>query len=134
VNLKPPPLFDQTLSVKGGDANSPTFLLPRALFIEGNIAFDGELIVTSMIKGNIRCRDLKIEKGAGFEGTAIADTITVAGRVEGRLVANRMILSNGCDVTGEILHRALTLDRDAHFEGKSRRLEEPVTLELRTNR
>jgi len=74
----------------------------------------------------VRASDLQINDGAQVEGSVIAQTVTVCGRVKGTIRAVRVKLQNGGAVEGDIFHRSLSIDENSQFEGSSRRVENPT--------
>jgi cytoskeletal protein CcmA (bactofilin family) len=46
--------------------------------------------------------------------------------VQGTIRANNVVFRTGSHVEAEILHRKLTIEQGAYFEGKSRRSEDPT--------
>jgi len=93
--------------------------------IVGNIECKGPAEVFGRIEG---ASDLQINDGAQVEGSVIAQTVTVCGRVKGTIRAVRVKLQNGGAVEGDIFHRSLSIDENSQFEGSSRRVENPTDL------
>src|SRR5947209_14259210 len=94
--------------------------------IVGNIECKGPAQVFGRIEGEVRASDLQINDGAQIEGSVIAQNVTVCGRVKGTIRAVRVKLQNGGAVEGDIFHKSLSIDENSHFEGSSRRVENPT--------
>jgi cytoskeletal protein CcmA (bactofilin family) len=94
--------------------------------IVGNIECNGPAQVFGRIQGELRASDLLIGDGAQVEGSVIAQDVTVCGRVKGTIRAVRVKLQDGGAVEGDIFHRSLSIDENSHFEGSSRRVENPM--------
>src|SRR6266699_655915 len=94
--------------------------------IVGNIECKGPAQVFGRIEGEVRASDLQINDGAQVEGNIIAQNVTVCGRVKGTIRAVRVKLQNGGAVEGDIFHKSLSIDENSHFEGSSRRVENPT--------
>jgi cytoskeletal protein CcmA (bactofilin family) len=77
-----------------------------------------------------------VAEGAAVKGDVVAEELTISGRVEGTIRANRVKLNSTAVVDGDILHRSLVVAENAQFEGASRRLEDVVNTSSRaqTNR
>ena len=69
-------------------------------------------------------------------GDVVAEDLTVGGQVKGTIRGNRVKLNSTGVVEGDIFHRTLAIDENAHFEGASRRIENVVEMPSRdqTNR
>src|SRR6476659_9422450 len=96
--------------------------------IVGNVDCQGPAQVFGRIEGEVRASDLQISDGAQVEGSVIAQNVTVCGRIKGTIRAVRVKLQNGGAVEGDIFHRSLSIDEDSHFEGSSRRVENPTEI------
>ena len=96
--------------------------------IVGNVDCQGPAQVFGRIEGELRASDLLVGDGAQVEGSVIAQNVTVCGRVKGTIRAVRVKLQNGGAVEGDIFHRSLSIDEDSHFEGSSRRVENPTEI------
>ena len=96
--------------------------------IVGKIECNGPAQVFGRIEGELRASDLLVGDGATIDGSVIAQNVTVCGRIKGTIRAARVKLQNGGAVEGDIFHRSLSIDEDSHFEGSSRRVENPTQI------
>ena len=85
------------------------------------------------IEGELRASDLMIGDSAQIEGSVIAQSVTICGRVKGTIRAVHVKLQNGGAVEGDIFHRSLSVDENSLFEGSSRRVENPTDLPSSVN-
>lgn len=92
--------------------------------ITGNIVCEeGAVQVLGTINGELRVADLVIGEGCKVDGDVYALTLTVEGNVTGTIHANHVILMQSAEVKGDIYHYSLKIERDALFEGLSRRMQ-----------
>jgi len=96
--------------------------------IVGKIECNGPAQVFGRIEGELRASDLLVGDSATIDGSVIAQNVTVCGRIKGTIRAVRVKLQNGGAVEGDIFHRSLSIDEDSHFEGSSRRVENPTEI------
>ena len=96
--------------------------------IVGKIDCKGPAQVFGRIEGELCASDLLVGDGATIDGSVIAQNVTVCGRITGTIRAVRVKLQNGGAVEGDIFHRSLSIDEDSHFEGSSRRVENPTEI------
>jgi cytoskeletal protein CcmA (bactofilin family) len=94
--------------------------------IVGNITCDGPAQFYGHIEGEVRGSDLLIGEGADVVGNVVAQEVTIRGRVKGTIRAVRVKLQASGTVEGDILHRSLSIEDTALFEGSSRRVENPM--------
>jgi cytoskeletal protein CcmA (bactofilin family) len=59
----------------------------------------------------------------------VAEDVVIRGRLIGSVRGVRVILQFTCHVEGDLLHTSLAMEQGAYFEGKSRRAEDPLSLD-----
>jgi Polymer-forming cytoskeletal len=92
------------------------------------------LSVVRRLHGGSRCDPTSISppvkilaaEAIVVEGSVVAQSVTVCGRVKGTIRAVRVKLQDGGTVEGDIFHRSLSIDENSLFEGSSRRVENPT--------
>jgi len=73
-----------------------------------------------------RATTVVIAEGAQMVGDVVAEELTINGRVKGTINANRVKLRGSGVVDGDILHRTLSIEENAQFEGRSRRRDNAI--------
>jgi len=121
-----PPLMPQAQAARPRAAGQTRSVVDNWLVISGNVEGDGELQVDGQVHGNIRCTHLTVGNKATVTGNITADEVVVRGRVRGLIGANRVVLTDGAHVEGDIYHKKLTIEEGACFDGVSRCREHPV--------
>ena len=61
--------------------------------------------------------------GAKIKGQVIAESVQVQGTLEGQIRATSVALLGSAHVTGEILHRSLSIEAGAFIEGNAKRID-----------
>lgn len=105
-----------------------TSLISRGVTVVGEIFGDGTVRLFGRIKGEVRASTVLIEEGAEVEGDLGAEELTVAGRVKGTIHATRVKLAKTGVVQGDIIHRSLSIDPNARFEGLSKREDDATDM------
>jgi cytoskeletal protein CcmA (bactofilin family) len=108
-----------------------TSLISRGVTVVGEIFSDGTVRLFGRIKGDVRASTVLIEEGAEVEGDLGAEELTIAGRVKGTIHATRVKLAKTGVVQGDIVHRSLSIDPNARFEGLSKREDDATDDMLR---
>lgn len=98
----------------------PSILAAR-LRLKGSIAAPGELQIHGVVEGDAQATVLKIGSEGAVQGDVTAETVIVAGVVEGRIFGGRVQLLAGARVSGDIIHQGLAIEAGALFEGVVRR-------------
>jgi cytoskeletal protein CcmA (bactofilin family) len=97
--------------------------------IIGSVYVDGRVRLEGSIDGEIRCTALDVSGQAAVRGRVVAETVTVYGTVAaGEIYATTLVLKPGCSVEAEIYHEHLQLEAGSYFDGKSRRVNDPVGM------
>jgi cytoskeletal protein CcmA (bactofilin family) len=99
------------------------------LQITGNLQSEGEVQVDGQIHGDIRCAHLTVGRDARVAGNITAEEVVVRGKVTGIIRAIRVILQDTAQVDSEIVHKKLSIEEGATFEGIARRSEDPLSAE-----
>jgi cytoskeletal protein CcmA (bactofilin family) len=118
--------MDATMSESSSTPSS--LVVPRRAILEGSVDYPGKVVVEGTILGDIRCADIVITERGVVEGTICANTATVMGEASGSIYSNQVTLKTACSVTAEIFHKQLSLENGCYFEGKSRRVTNPLSL------
>lgn len=107
-------------------AGAAVSILSLKMEIVGSITTTDELHVYGTVDGNVRAAALTICEGGVVKGEVIAETVVVQGTVDGRIFGKKVELRAGADVRGDITHGGLGIDTTAHFEGFSKRSQNPI--------
>jgi cytoskeletal protein CcmA (bactofilin family) len=107
-------------------ATTTVSIIGPDLIVTGNLETRGELQVDGDVQGDIYALRIVIGDQARVIGDLVADEIVIGGVVQGSIRANSVVFRTGSHVEGEILHKKLTIEQGAYFEGKSRRSDNPT--------
>lgn len=102
--------------------------IPRQATIEGAIEFPGPVVISGTIEGDVTCLSLVVTERGVVNGSVRCDSVTVLGEVNGEIFANTLTLKMASSVSGDIFHKHLVLEDGCYFEGRSRRMREPLEL------
>lgn len=102
-------------------------IISTDLKIEGNVDTSGDLQVEGHIIGNVHAHLLTVGENALIEGEIFADDATIHGRVKGTLRGLKVRLSSSARVEGDIIHKTISIESGAHFEGSVTRQEDPIS-------
>ncbi|HEX2581083.1 MAG TPA: polymer-forming cytoskeletal protein [Dongiaceae bacterium] len=111
----------QEKEIRGGE--TPLSLIASDMRIDGNLSCPGSLHVEGRVEGDIQCKDVVVGENAVVSGNISGETVRISGTVEGHLKADSVTLARTARVRGDIVHKSLTIEQGAHFEGMCRRLD-----------
>ncbi|HEX7072627.1 MAG TPA: polymer-forming cytoskeletal protein [Hyphomicrobiaceae bacterium] len=96
------------------------------LVIIGDLVSNGQVQVDGEVQGDIHGSHIVIGEGARVTGGIVSEEVVVRGTVEGSIRGRKVMLQAESKVEGDIYHKSLAIEQGAYFEGKSRRLEDPL--------
>ena len=108
-------------------------LIGADLSITGNLESKGEVQVEGEVQGDIHALRIVIGEQARITGALIAEEVVVRGTVQGSIRGNSVTFQSSSRVEGDVFHRSLAIEQGAHFEGKSRRSEDPMSVQRTAN-
>jgi len=97
------------------------------LTINGNVSSTGELHINGRVKGDVHCASVVLAENSEIRGNVTAEDVMIRGRLIGSVRGRRVILQSTAHVEGDVLHKDLAMEQGAHFEGESRRSEDPLS-------
>jgi len=108
-------------------ANSASLsIISSDVTITGDIVSLGDVQIEGAINGNLRARSVVVGGEANIHGEIAAEEVIVRGYIKGEIRGERVTLSPGCLVIGNIFHKLLTIETGADFDGRCNRCEEPL--------
>jgi cytoskeletal protein CcmA (bactofilin family) len=94
-------------------------IIAEGLRIKGSVSAQGLVEVNGQIEGDVHCTSLFVSPQAAINGGVEADHIVVNGRVEGPIRGGEVTLKSHAHVVGDIQTEHLSIERGAHFDGRS---------------
>jgi len=107
-------------------------VIGEGLRIIGNVSADGAVQVNGQIDGDLNCASITVSPKALINGAVKARSVVVNGRVEGPINGEDVVLKSHAFVTGDIQAQSLSIERGAHFEGRSLRPDVTNLRQLET--
>ena len=135
--LKPPgmgpPPVSNSRSAPAPRVSGAASLIGTDLTITGNLESKGEVQVEGEVQGDIHAQRIVIGEQARITGALIAEEIVVRGSVQGSIRGNSVTFQSSSRVEGDVFHKQLAIEQGAFFEGKSRRSEDPMSVQRSAN-
>ena len=102
-------------------------VIAEGLKIIGNVSADGALEVNGQVNGDLDCASLTVSPRASINGGIHARRVVVNRKVEKPISGEEVVLKSHAFVLGDIQTESLSIERGAHFEGRSLR-PDPTNL------
>ena len=113
--------------------NGSASVIGADLSITGNLESKGEVQIEGEIQGDVHAQRIVIGERARIIGALIAEEVVVRGSVQGSIRGNAVTFQSSSRIEGDVIHKSLAIERGAYFEGKSRRSEDPMSLQRTPN-
>jgi cytoskeletal protein CcmA (bactofilin family) len=113
----------------GRSANDAATMIGAGLTITGNLESKGEVQVEGEVLGDVHAQRIVIGERARIKGALIAEEIVVRGNVQGSIRGNAVTVHSSSRIEGDVFHTSLVIEQGAFFEGKSRRSEDPMSVQ-----
>jgi cytoskeletal protein CcmA (bactofilin family) len=126
----PAPPVSPAPRVEWGSSPSES-VIGRDLTIEGQsitIRCQGSLLVNGTIHANVQSMQLTVGEEAVISGAVKAETVEVYGKVQGSILASRVVLHESAEVEGDIHSQFLSIEEGASFDGRSRKVHDPQEI------
>jgi cytoskeletal protein CcmA (bactofilin family) len=123
--------IDTSQSVVGESPPSSS-TISTDLVINGKVTASGEVRLDGQVIGDIHCAALVLGETARVEGSAIAEEVVIDGRLIGSVRAVRLTLRANSHVEGDLLYQTLAIEQGAHFDGRSRCSNDPLSQSSKT--
>src|SRR5215475_10657195 len=114
-------------------AAPPASVIGADLSITGNLESKGEVQIEGEIQGDVHAQRIVIGERARIIGALIAEEVVVRGSVQGSIRGNAVTFQSSSRIEGDVFHKSLAIEQGAYFEGKSRRSEDPMSLQRTPN-
>ncbi len=129
-SVAPPTSYSGPSSSGNGPVES---VIGNDLTIEGQqitIRCRGSLRVNGNIQADLHSMQLTVGEEAQIHGAIAAESVAVYGRVNGAIHGLHVVLHQSAQVEGDIHSQALTIERGASFDGRSRKITDPSQIHL----
>jgi cytoskeletal protein CcmA (bactofilin family) len=112
-------------------ASVPSIISPD-LRINGDMVCSGDIQIDGWVEGDIQSRNVTVGEAATVHGAVQAENVKICGIVNGQIRADNVVLEKTARVTGDILHKSLSIEQGAVLEGMCKRIDSsPAAIEPR---
>ena len=116
-------MFKSLRSVEKSQINhSGRSYLGETMQLEGDLRTSGSIDIAGLINGNIFVSEMIIKESGSIRGTIEATTIEVNGHVEGKVIADTVIIGKTAVIKGDIFFKnTLRTEEGADIDGYIKR-------------
>ncbi|MGB8183106.1 MAG: polymer-forming cytoskeletal protein [Stellaceae bacterium] len=95
-------------------------VISKALKITGQLESTEDIQVDGEVDGDVRGVSVKIGSNAKVKGTVYGDTVELAGTIDGKIEAKKVILTSTAHMTGDVVHQDIRIESGAYIDGHCR--------------
>ena len=92
-------------------------VISKALKITGQLESTEDIQIDGEIDGDVRGVGVKIGQNAKVKGTVYGDEVELAGSIEGKIEAKKVILTGTARMTGDVVHQDIRIESGAYVSG-----------------
>jgi len=100
----------------------PSIISPD-LRINGDMVCSGDIQIDGWVEGDIQSRNVVVGEGATVHGAIQGENVRICGIVNGQIRADNVTLEKSARVTGDVLHKSLSIEQGAFLEGMCKRID-----------
>ena len=116
-------MFESLRSIEGSKINhSGRSHIGETMQLEGDLRTSGSIDIAGLINGNVFVSELTITETGSVRGTVEATTIEINGHLEGKILADTIIVGRTAVVKGDIFFKnSLKTEEGADIDGYIKR-------------
>jgi cytoskeletal protein CcmA (bactofilin family) len=95
---------------------APSIIAPMHT-VSGNLDCDGDIHIDGTVVGDVRCFHLTVGENGCVNGNISASFVQVFGAVEGSIQAKEALISKQSQVSGDVIHEKLVVEKGAVVYG-----------------
>jgi cytoskeletal protein CcmA (bactofilin family) len=92
-------------------------VISKALKITGQLESTEDIQIDGEIDGDVRGVGVKIGSNAKVKGTVYGDEVELAGTIEGKIEAKKVILTGTARMAGDVVHQDVRIESGAFIDG-----------------
>ena len=95
-------------------------VISKALKITGQLESTEDIHIEGEVEGDVRGVSVKVGQSAKINGTVYGEEVELAGTVNGKIEARKVVLTSTAHLSGDIVHQDLRIDSGAYVDGHCR--------------
>ena len=116
------PLFQPAPATKPSTTPTTTgasmaSVISKALKITGQLESTEDIQIEGHVEGDVRAVMVKVGGDAKVKGTVYGDEVELAGTVDGRIEARKVVLTSSAHMSGDVVHQDITIQSGAYIDG-----------------
>jgi cytoskeletal protein CcmA (bactofilin family) len=95
-------------------------VISKALKITGQLESTEDIRIDGEVEGDIHGVSVTVGNGAKVKGSVYGQTVELAGTIEGKIEAKKVILTSTAHMSGDVIHQDIRIESGAYIDGHCR--------------
>lgn len=95
-------------------------VISKALKITGQLESTEDIRIDGEVEGDIHGVGVTVGNGAKVKGSVYGQTVELAGTIEGKIEAKKVILTSTAHMSGDVIHQDIRIESGAYIDGHCR--------------
>jgi cytoskeletal protein CcmA (bactofilin family) len=117
---KPAQPVAQPVSNIAAPRNIGVSVISKALKITGQLESTEDIRIDGEVEGDVRAVSVTVGSGAKVKGTVYGNAVELSGTIDGKIEAEKVVLTSTAHMTGDVIHRDLRIESGAYIAGNCR--------------
>ena len=101
-----------------GENSSENSIISSDMKIRGKITASGGLVLLGSVTGDIKCNSLSIQETGILKGNVDAETVDVAGKLDGQILAEIVSIKSSGQVHGDVSYENISIEEGVKIEAQ----------------
>jgi cytoskeletal protein CcmA (bactofilin family) len=111
------PMSSANVSPLASPVQGSVSLISKSLKITGQLESTEDIQIEGEIDGDVRGVSVKVGSNAKVKGSVYGDAVEVAGTVDGKIEAKKVVLTATARMCGDVIHQDITIQSGAFIDG-----------------
>ena len=117
---KPVQASVQTLGAVDAPKSTGVSVISKALRITGQLESTEDIRIDGEVDGDIHGVSVTVGPGAKVKGSVYGQTVELAGTIEGKIEAKKVVLTSSAHMAGDVIHQDIRIESGAYIDGHCR--------------
>jgi cytoskeletal protein CcmA (bactofilin family) len=95
-------------------------VISKSLKITGQLESTEDIRIDGEVEGDVRGVSVTVGNGAKVKGTVYGNAVELAGTIEGKIEAEKVVLTSTAHMSGDVIHRDIRIESGAFIDGHCR--------------
>ena len=117
---KPVQASVQPMSTHEAPKTAGVSVISKALRITGQLESTEDIRIDGEVDGDIHGVSVTVGPGAKVKGSVYGQTVELAGTIEGKIEAKKVVLTSTAHMAGDVIHQDIRIESGAYIDGHCR--------------